>query len=62
MFYVYILRSRWRPAQTCVGYSTNPRHRLQEHNQGRCPHTSKFMPWEVVWYGGLPAKRVLILS
>jgi putative endonuclease len=23
--------------------------RLEYHNAGRCPHTSKFRPWEIVY-------------
>lgn len=56
MFYVYILRSRSHPAQTYIGCSTDPRQRLHDHNQGRCPHTRKFLPWAVVWYCGFPDK------
>ncbi len=60
MFYVYILKSQNHPRQTYVGYSTRPRERLEEHNRGKCPHTSKFMPWDLAWYCGFPEKMKAI--
>jgi len=50
MFYVYILRSTEHPEQTYVGFSSDLRERLKVHNEGGCPHTSRFMPWTIKWY------------
>jgi len=50
--YVRILRSLRIPRQRCVGYSTDPRKRLVEHNQGKCPHTSWYRSWRVSTYPG----------
>jgi predicted GIY-YIG superfamily endonuclease len=47
--YVYILRSVSQPGQIYVGMTAGLRQRLDYHNSGRCPHTSKFMPWETVY-------------
>jgi predicted GIY-YIG superfamily endonuclease len=31
-----------------IGITANIRRRLEWHNAGRCPHTSKHKPWELV--------------
>jgi|688.fasta_scaffold1132658_1 predicted GIY-YIG superfamily endonuclease len=62
MKYVYILRSmsrpfnfapfdlaQGRPGQLYVGSTADLSQRLSYHNSGRCPHTSKFRPWEVAY-------------
>ncbi len=50
MFYVYLLRSESHPAQRYIGFTTNLKARLAEHNSGRSRHTSKFAPWSLVAY------------
>jgi predicted GIY-YIG superfamily endonuclease len=45
--YVYILRSRSDPTRFYTGLTDDLRARLKEHNAGRAPHTSKFIPWEI---------------
>ena len=50
MFYTYILQSLSEPSQRYVGHTENLRQRVTEHNAGRCPHTSKFLPWKVKVY------------
>ncbi|MFA6292441.1 MAG: GIY-YIG nuclease family protein [Victivallales bacterium] len=47
MFYVYIIRSSAHPQQTYVGFTEDLKSRLQKHNRGDCPHTSKYLPWEL---------------
>ena len=49
MTYVYILRSINRPGQLYIGITVDLNQRLGYHNSGRCPHTSKFMPYEIVY-------------
>jgi putative endonuclease len=51
MFYVYILRSVKWPEQTYIGFTHNLKNRLATHNAGRSPHTSKFAPWQLEFYG-----------
>jgi putative endonuclease len=46
--HVYILRSLTRPGQRYVGVTGDLDQRLEYHNTGRCPHTSKFVPWEIM--------------
>lgn len=65
MTYVYIFRSGGRSfdlaqdrsfdytqgkrRQLYIGVTEDLRQRLEYHNTGRCPHTSKFKPWEIVY-------------
>ena len=50
MWYVYIIRSISSPEQQYVGATTNLRRRLLDHDAGKSAHTSKFIPWQLVWY------------
>ncbi len=50
MKYVYILKSIPEPERFYVGLTDDPRKRLQTHNQGVVPHTSKYCPWELKTY------------
>ncbi|MBN2234350.1 MAG: GIY-YIG nuclease family protein, partial [Opitutales bacterium] len=56
MHYVYILRSIRFPDQIYVGYTTNLESRLSKHNSGQSEHTSRYLPWEIIWYGAFPEK------
>ncbi|MCB9983466.1 MAG: DDE-type integrase/transposase/recombinase [Rhodospirillales bacterium] len=38
------------PDQKYIRITANIDARLKEHNAGRVPHTSKFVPWEIVTY------------
>ena len=44
---VYILQSLSFPKQKYIGITTNLKVRLNDHNQGKSPHTSKYKPWKV---------------
>ena len=57
MWYVYIIRSIQFPGQEYIGATADLRKRIAEHNAGRSAHTSKFMPWELVWYCAFPDKH-----
>jgi len=48
MKYVYILRSLSCTEQHYIGITANLKKRLVYHNSGKCIHTSKFMPWEII--------------
>jgi putative endonuclease len=50
MFYVYLIESLARPDQRYVGVTADLKARLSEHNAGKSPHTSKFMPWRITSY------------
>ena len=45
--YVYVLQSLAHPEQVYTGRTEDLKQRLAEHNAGREPHTSKFVPWEI---------------
>jgi predicted GIY-YIG superfamily endonuclease len=52
MFYTYILQSISDTSQLYRGHTTNLKQRVLDHNAGRCPHTSKHVPWKVRFYAG----------
>ena len=52
MFYVYILQSKKNLDKIYIGYSSNLKQRLQEHNDGDSKYTSRFKPWSLIYYEG----------
>ena len=50
MDYVYLFRSLSAPKQTYVGCASDLKDRLETHNAGGSPHTSKYVPWKRVTY------------
>jgi putative endonuclease len=50
MHYVYLLQSEAFPDQRYVGLTSDLRRRLAEHNAGKSPHTSKYLPWRLMTY------------
>jgi len=50
MKYVYFLQSLSTPNQRYVGITEDLDARLQTHNAGGSPHTSKYRPWKVVMH------------
>lgn len=50
MWYVYILRSLAAPEHEYVGFTSDLRRRLRDHNSGKSKHTAKYKPWNIVWY------------
>jgi putative endonuclease len=48
MKYVYLLESVSYPGKRYIGITTDIKKRLQEHNSGKSPHTSKFQPWRII--------------
>lgn len=50
MHYVYLIRSVSYPHETYVGMTSDLKARIAKHNAGGSPHTSKFIPWELVTY------------
>ena len=45
---VYIIRSRSDPSRYYAGVTSHVAARIVAHNAGRCQHTSRFTPWELV--------------
>lgn len=50
MWYVYIIQSITDLDQRYTGASADLKQRMADHNAGKSKHTSKFAPWELVWY------------
>jgi predicted GIY-YIG superfamily endonuclease len=50
MHYVYLLQSESSADQRYVGMASDLKRRLSDHNAGKSPHTSKFLPWKLVTY------------
>ena len=48
--FVYILQSIGESEQYYMGLCEDVETRLQAHNNGQSPHTSKFKPWRVIFY------------
>ncbi len=54
---MYVLRAIKEPERIYVGWTTDLRQRLKEHNWGMSPHTAGHRPWEVVWYAGFSSEH-----
>lgn len=50
MYYTYILESLSRPEKHYIGYTSDLKQRLSDHNSGRCSYTATFRPWKVKVY------------
>ncbi len=50
MHYVYLLKSQSHADQRYVGLTSDIKARLQKHNEGGVPHTSKYRPWKIETY------------
>jgi len=50
MHYVYILQSLSNPIEYYTGLTSDIKSRIQNHNRGDVPHTSKFIPWKIIAY------------
>ena len=51
--YVYLIQSESNPDKRYIGLTKNLNQRLEEHNRGKSPHTSKFTPWVTkvaIWF------------
>jgi putative endonuclease len=49
MFYVYILQSN-NEKELYIGYTSDLKKRLIEHNQGLNFSTKRYMPWIIIYY------------
>jgi predicted GIY-YIG superfamily endonuclease len=48
--YVYVLRSISHPDQFYTGLCSNVEARVEAHNSGQSPHSSKYKPWKILTY------------
>jgi len=49
MFYNYVLKNN-KNNKLYVGYATDLKKRLKEHNQGKSQATKAYKPWNVIYY------------
>ncbi len=56
MFYVYYLRSEFFPDKTYVGFTSDLKQRLQDHNAGKSVYTKQYKPWHLVGFIGFDKK------
>jgi predicted GIY-YIG superfamily endonuclease len=48
MRYVYLLQSEAFVGRRYVGVTSNLKQRIADHNAGKPPHPSKYVPWKLV--------------
>lgn len=48
-YYVYILKSM-RNSSLYIGYTSNLKNRLEQHNRGQSRATKSFIPYELIFY------------
>ena len=60
MFYTYVIESVRTPGTYYKGFTKDLRERLSRHNSGEVPHTSKFGPWELVFYCAFKEKEMAV--
>lgn len=49
LYSVYILKSIKFTDEFYIGYTSNLKLRLEQHNTGQSFHTKKYMPWKLVY-------------
>lgn len=49
MFYTYVIKSK-KNEDLYIGYTSNLKRRLSEHNQGLNLSTKRYLPWEIIYY------------
>lgn len=59
-YFVYILQSR-RNDSFYKGSTDNLIRRFEEHNEGREDATSRYMPWDLVWYTQKPNRSEAVI-
>lgn len=50
MYFVYLIQSESFPSQKYYGITPHLESRIKDHNSGKSPHTSKYMPRKLVAY------------
>lgn len=56
MYYVYILKSL-KNNEKYIGYSTNLKERLKQHNRKQSNYTSYHGPYKIIWYSAFIDKE-----
>ena len=45
--FVYVLKNGDATPHFYSGLTSDPVRRLDDHNDGRCPHTGRYRPWQL---------------
>ena len=61
MHYVYLLHSESVTGQRYIGVTSDLKQRLADHNAGKSPHTSKYLPWKLVTYVAFSDEKKAII-
>jgi len=56
MFYVYILRSQ-KSQELYIGYTSDLKKRIKEHNSGRSRYTSGHKPYVLAYYEAYSSQK-----
>jgi len=48
-YYVYVLRSK-KTKGLYIGFTTDLKKRLEEHNRGQVFSTKPYLPWQLIYY------------
>ena len=57
LYYVYSIQSVNNPNRYYIGSTDNISIRLQKHNSGKSSYTSKFKPWQLMFFIAFPDKQ-----
>ena len=49
MFYTYVIQSK-KGEEFYIGYTTDLKKRIIEHNQGLNLSTKRYRPWKIIYY------------
>jgi putative endonuclease len=56
MYYAYILQSERHPKRLYVGFSSDLKTRISDHNDGKNVSTRTGRPWKLVFYAAFQEK------
>lgn len=59
MYYVYVIKSK-KYGNIYIGYSTNLKQRIIDHNAGKSTYTNKYKPWVLLSYFAFSDKNVAL--
>ena len=57
MYYVYMLENHSVPRQRYIGYTSDLRQRLRDHQAGKLANTARYRPWTLATYLAFSSKR-----
>jgi putative endonuclease len=52
MYYVYYLKSKVFSNRTYIGFTSNLKQRLSDHNSGKSVYTKQYKPWVLIGFLG----------